>query len=172
LLKQISVVPIGCLLAVNTSLASDNTDEALNKSNYSLVGEGTMKVLFFDLYHAKLYASKAQLTNYDLFEIEYLKDIPAKKLIDATEDQWQHIGLTNSEIPNWLRDINRIWPDINKGETLILKRNANGQAEFFHQGKYIGTVSDAAFTDAFLAIWLSEKTSEPKLRKQLLGQYE
>ncbi|PKG38536.1 chalcone isomerase family protein [Psychromonas sp. Urea-02u-13] len=25
------------------------------------------------------------------------------------------------------------------------------------------------FSDAFLAIWLSDKTSQPKLRRQLLG---
>jgi hypothetical protein len=35
--------------------------------------------------------------------------------------------------------------------------------------KPIGNIDDAEFARAFFAIWLDPKTSEPSLRKQLLG---
>jgi hypothetical protein len=172
MVKPINLLFIFALVFLSPSKASDNTHHTLSKNDYTLIGEGTMKVLFFDLYHARLYGNTADKSTHSLFEINYLKDIPAKKLISATREQWEHIGLSNTAIPQWLSEIEQIWPDINKGDTLILRRNENGQAEFYHQNNYIGTVADPRFTDAFLAIWLSEKTSEPTLRKKLLGHYE
>jgi hypothetical protein len=40
---------------------------------------------------------------------------------------------------------------------------------FFHNGKLRADVTDPDFARAFIAIWLSPKTSEPKLRLALLG---
>jgi hydroxyacylglutathione hydrolase len=45
-----------------------------------------------------------------------------------------------------------------------------GQAvRFFHNGRATAEVGDAAFADSFFGIWLSPKTSEPKLRARLLS---
>ena len=40
---------------------------------------------------------------------------------------------------------------------------------FFFNGSLRGEVADADFTRLFFGIWLSPKTSEPRLREQLLA---
>jgi len=40
---------------------------------------------------------------------------------------------------------------------------------FFLNGSLRGEVADADFTRLFFGIWLSPKTSEPRLREQLLA---
>ena len=37
-------------------------------------------------------------------------------------------------------------------------------------GQYIGSIKAAEFGRFFIDIWLAEKTSQPKLRAQLLGK--
>ena len=45
------------------------------------------------------------------------------------------------------------------------------RAAFFYFNKvHIGRIDDHTFGQIFLDIWLAEKTSQPKLRSQLLGQ--
>jgi hypothetical protein len=41
---------------------------------------------------------------------------------------------------------------------------------FFRNGTPIGDIDDREFARAFFAIWLDPRTSEPELRKQLLGE--
>ena len=41
-------------------------------------------------------------------------------------------------------------------------------AEFWVNGLRVGAVNDAAFARLFFGIWLDERTSEPKMRIQLL----
>ena len=45
-------------------------------------------------------------------------------------------------------------------------------SKFFYNGAYRGEVSDPAFADAFFGIWLSEKSSQPRVRNLLLGKSE
>ena len=42
-------------------------------------------------------------------------------------------------------------------------------ARFFLNGKFVGEIRDAEFARLFFGIWLSPRTSEPKLRNALLA---
>jgi hypothetical protein len=41
-------------------------------------------------------------------------------------------------------------------------------AEFWVNGQRVGAVNDLAFARLFFGIWLDERSSEPKMRAQLL----
>jgi len=75
------------------------------------------------------------------------------------------------EITHWviIRKLLQIWPDIKKGESLTLITNEQGRSIFYHNDKKIGEINEPEFATDFLAIWLDKNTSEPELRKQLLG---
>ncbi|ATC97123.1 chalcone isomerase family protein [Pseudoalteromonas tunicata] len=135
------------------------------------IGEGVMSVMFWDVYRAQLYSSKKP---YELsirpqaLNIVYFRDIDKKDLIDATEDQWKKIGFSHQNIDKWLVKLETIWPNVTNNSQLTLRVEAD-KSYFYHNNELIGELNDADFGPAFIAIWLSEKTTRPALRLQLLG---
>lgn len=137
------------------------------------IGEGTFSVLFWDLYHSQLLTTSGdypvlQENEALLFKINYFADISRDDLIERTVEQWQHIGIAELTYQQYLDDLNNIWPDIVKGDSLALVIN-NGHSHFYFNENYIGKITDDKFGQLFIDIWLSEKTSQPALRSALLG---
>ena len=131
-----------------------------------------MQIMFWPVYTAELYISQPQYQKDQwpqALKLTYLRDIKKQELIDATEDQWQHIKLNHQQQKQWLQQLADIWPDIKQNDQLTLFVSNDGSSQFYANGSLIGKIDDTEFGSAFLAIWLSERTSEPSLRKQLLG---
>jgi hypothetical protein len=133
------------------------------------VGEGKMRWLFWELYTARLY------TQYGYYEqnrypqalaIRYNRAISKKDLIDTTLDEWQRLDIQWKK--DWPKQLDRIWPSVNKGDELILDVNQAGISRFYYNGKKIGEITDPAFGGVFLNIWLDPNTRAPELRKQLI----
>lgn len=137
------------------------------------LGQGEMTYLFWTLYQAELYATNQQADLNDQEEIAlkliYQKDISSKALVEATKDQWEHLDYQNEEITQWLKPLANLFPDVQKQDNLILKLDSQGRSQFYFNLEPIGEIQDTTFGPAFMAIWLSKNTSEPKLRQQLLG---
>ncbi|MGF1709407.1 chalcone isomerase family protein [Vibrio kagoshimensis] len=136
-------------------------------SDFQKLGEGEMNYMFWTIYSAELFSSVS--TGEQALKIEYQKSIDSQALIDATEDQWNQLGYTQKNINAWLEPLNALWPNVKPGNTLTIIVAEDQTSRFYFDDQPIGVVSDKGFGQAFLSIWLSEKTSEPKLRKQLLG---
>jgi hypothetical protein len=64
----------------------------------------------------------------------------------------------------------RLFPDIRKGDRLTGVNVPGRGARFFHNGNSIGDIADVSFARAFFGIWLDPKTSQPGFRKLLLGE--
>ena len=60
-------------------------------------------------------------------------------------------------------------PEVHDGDSLRLEVNTDHSAVFLYNGKPIVTFTDTEFVNAFVGIWLSEKTDNLTLRRQLLG---
>jgi len=138
-----------------------------------MIGQGTMSWFFIDIYQATLFSTtgRYQPHVYPLaLNIVYLKDIDKQQLLDATEKQWQKLGLTRHQYAYWLIELNKIWPNIKRGEQLLFLIKGEGEGHFYHNNRLLGHINDAQFSEKFIAIWLSKQTTRPKLRQQLLGQ--
>ncbi|WP_282111118.1 chalcone isomerase family protein [Shewanella algicola] len=136
------------------------------------VGSASMSMMWFDIYSATLYSidGKYQAEQWPLkLEIEYHRDIDAEDLIDATVDQWLHLGLSEQQIDQYREQLVNAWPDVKEGDRLTFMVNNRAQSEFLFNDKPYFQVSHIEFPQDFLAIWLSENTSRPKLRQQLIG---
>lgn len=155
-----ALIACGALIFHNTANASPVGD--LNKQ-----GEGEMTYLFWTLYNAELYTTPTR--SEQALKIEYYRDIDSKDLVDATQDQWEKLGYSDNKIKSWIAPLYAMWPDVKEGSTLTIRVSENNQSQFYFDEKPIGTITDKQFGPAFLSIWLSENTSEPTLRKQLLG---
>lgn len=139
-----------------------------------LVGEARFSFLFWDIYQSQLQTSSGQYpvdTEKEsiFYEIQYLIDITQENLLESTVEQWQHVGISDNVYHKYITELSAIWPDISEGDTLALFVQAD-HSRFYFNGEYIGKIVEPAFAFDFLAIWLSEKTSEPELRRELLGE--
>ncbi|GLX81386.1 chalcone isomerase family protein [Thalassotalea eurytherma] len=159
-------------MANSGTLIENQTDLETVSGHFKDVGQAKFRVLFFNIYQSRLASESGEFdkqTAY-VFEITYLRDITQSDLIERTIEQWQHLGIDERQYQAYLPKLQALWPNIKKGDQLALFVE-NNQAQFFYNQAFIGEVNNGTFADDFLAIWLSEKTSQPKLRQQLLGMH-
>lgn len=136
------------------------------------VGSATLKVWFWTIYDSRLYSPDGRFDGIEpglALELDYKRDIDAGELIQRTREEWQQLDLSHEEQEAWLDKLASLWPDIQKGDELVLYVGGNLGSRFYYNGEAIGEITDAEFTRQFLAIWLSEKSSYPRLRNQLVG---
>jgi len=162
-----------CAITATMIMASFFTSLSFSEeqTDFKKVGEARMEYLFWVVYDATLYTrsgSYKQGAHPVKFTLTYLRDFAAKDIVKATKEQWQHLGKSGLSA-KYANKLLALWPDIKKGESLSLQTSPSGQATFYHNDKKLGEISDSQFANQFLAIWLSPNTSEPALRKQLLG---
>lgn len=137
------------------------------------VGRGEMSLLWFDLYRASLFtpSGEYQAQSYPIkLDIRYLREIEAVDLVDATVEQWQHLGYQDKDIARWQRQLVGLWPDVSEGQSLAFECLSADFGSFSFNGKPLGTITEPGFARAFIDIWLSEQTSRPDLRAQLTGE--
>lgn len=175
------LILIMILLSPKLAFTTNTTDEVtlsndlntLDARQFLSVGETTFSIFFFDLYKSQLlttsgkYPVEIEKENI-LFNINYLVGISSDDLIKNTIDQWLYLGIAREKYQSYLPELKAIWPDIKKGDSLSLLIQQKRSVFYFNK-QYIGVINDAQFGQLFLAIWLSENTSEPSLRHELLG---
>ena len=157
-------------LSVDCFAANNQANNPNPETQFTLVGQGTMSWLWFDIYQVKL------LTPSGLYhsgqwplslELVYARDITQQELLNKTEEEWQRQNLSYQQ--EWLITLKTFWPEISKNDSLLLNVDSKGMSHFFYNNKYIGSVTSTIFSLAFTAIWLSGDTLKPTLRNQLIG---
>lgn len=139
------------------------------------VGKTTLTWGVWDIYDAQLRTPSGDYDSSDPYAadmaliIDYRRNISKKRLLEATDKQWQHLQVTPYNRTRWIRQLELLWPTVQKGDRLVFMRTRSG-GEFYFGNQLLGRVNDPALARSFLAIWLSKDTAYPKLRRQLIGQ--
>jgi len=82
----------------------------------------------------------------------------------------QGIGTVPRErAERWLDAMRGIFPDVAKGDRITGLQVPGEATRFWLNGQPIGELRDAEFTRLFFGIWLSPRSSQPRLREALLG---
>lgn len=180
---------VGSVKASSVEISSEYTDSTL-LSSLDKIGEGQMKILFWKVYKAEFYAknkSDVAQSSHKALKLTYQRNIEKKEFIDATEDQWNKLNqqlpmpsISKHQEKKWLEALNTIFPNITENDVILFTLSDNKQSNFYFKAFnknnvhedyiLIGSITDPLFGEHFLSIWLSKYTSEPKLRKRLLGQ--
>ena len=138
------------------------------------VGGGLLRIFGFQVYNAYLWTPEGasfDQTKPHVLDIHYLRTFSAKQLAERSIDEMRGQGTGSEAVyPKWIAEMQRVFADVKEGDRLIGVATPNRTAKFFYNGTYRGEVADAAFTDAFFGIWLSEKSSQPGMRNRLLGK--
>jgi hypothetical protein len=157
-----------------SSAASLNQASSAKAAN--TVGSARLRVFGFQIYDATLRAqSDFRADNYEReplsLEIAYLRDFDNTAIAERSLKEMRNVGsFTDSQAAQWLARMVQIFPDVKKGDRLIGEYTPDQGIRFVLNGRNIGDVRDTEFARLFIGIWLSPRTSEPQLRRELLGQ--
>ncbi len=186
MLKLLSVLIMFCLLHslswangitklidVEDIADEKQLSELINTSAFITTGEATFSVLFWDLYKSRLKTTTGKYPiSFDedqlIFQIDYLADISKEDLIKRTVEQWQHQDIPKGVYQPYISQLSSIWPSITEGDSLAILVTKDSSI-FYYNNQSVGVIKDNFFGKLFIDIWLDEKTSQPSLRKQLIG---
>ncbi len=164
---------------VVTSTDADPSDirpelkEALPQGR--LIGKGRLTVWGFQVYDARLWVpagfGAGSYTSQPLaLELAYLRAFDAVGVADRSlKEMARSVAISDAQAAQWKAEMLRVIPDVKKGDRIMGVHRPGVGAAFWVNGKANGEIRDAEFARLFFGIWLSAKTSEPKLRDTLLG---
>jgi len=176
-------------IAAETSPTPNHNSSTL-VSSLKKLGEGQMKILFWKVYKAEFYSNSSPYNSQSYpkaLKLTYQRDIAKQEFVSATQGEWVKLNSHNDERivsqeqeNRWLTQLNGIFPNIKEGDVILFILNKEKQSSFYLEPmskskdkpsvyQLLGTIDAPTFGDYFLSIWLSENTSEPKLRKKLIG---
>jgi hypothetical protein len=138
-----------------------------------LRGSGELTVLGLSIYDG-YYWSHADGWSPDqpfALELVYHRSLYGVMIAERSVEEMAKLGYgTPSQRERWGEQMKRIFPDVDDGDRLTGVNLPREGVRFFRNGAPIGSIDDRDFARAFFAIWLDPRTSEPALRKKLLGE--
>jgi hypothetical protein len=140
--------------------------------NAAKVGEGSLSFLLWDVYNASLYAPEAGYNVEGPFalRLEYLMQLNGVDIAAKSIEEIKKQGFKDyTKLNQWKQELNNLFPDVVNGTVLTGILTDKGTAVFYKNGEKLGEIKDTELSKRFFDIWLSEKTSAPHLRKQLIG---
>lgn len=163
-----------CLLLLSPAARADGMDAciAAQVPKAAEVGRGRLNFLAWRVYDAALYAPGGNYSAGKPFglTLTYNHSFTGAEIAKTSIDEMKRLGLDDADaIDRWLQQMQAIFPDVAKGDTLTGIALPHGPTIFCQGGRRIGSIKDPAFGPRFFAIWLDEKTKSPALRRNLLG---
>ena len=135
-----------------------------------LQGSGKFNWWGFHIYDASFYRAGAPSSQEFAIDIRYQKSFTGVAIANSSAEEMKKIGVPDTQAALWGKDLAKIFPNIESGQTLTAVYAPTQGTIFYHDGKRIAQIPSVEFSKAFFGIWLNPKTSSPKLRSELLGQ--
>lgn len=142
-----------------------------------LVGQGRLRYFGLHIYDAELWAGpgfqagEGELGRQPLaLVLRYARSLDGVKIAERSIEEMRGIGPFSAEqSASWLAFMREAFPDVKDGDRLTgLLRPGEGAA-FTFNGSPRASLRDADFARLFFGIWLAPASSQPKLRRSLLG---
>lgn len=139
-------------------------------------GEGDLRWFGILAYRARLWTPPGPLmpgvaSGPLAFEIRYARSFRREQLASRSIDEMKHIVAgSEAQHAQWSTAMVATFRDVDDGDCLLGVSMKNGTTRFYFNGAPTGTIDDPEFGRAFFGIWLSPSTSQPALRKKLIGE--
>lgn len=133
-----------------------------------------LRVWGFEVYDARLWTPRGfrhgQYTQHRFaLELQYLRRLEGTAIASRSIDEMRRVGqFSDAQAQTWLAAMNGLFPNVSQGDRITGVNQPGQGAEFWINGLRVGEVKDPNFARLFFGIWLDERTSEPKMRGQLL----
>ena len=142
----------------------------------TLQGRATMRLFGLAIYEVRLWAvtgftSERYDTQSFALELRYARRLDGAAIVERSIAEMRHAGpVDDMQARVWQAAMTRAFPDVIAGDRLTGINQADGTTRFFHNARSTASVSDPEFARRFFGIWLAQTTSEPALRRRLIGQ--
>jgi Chalcone isomerase-like len=144
--------------------------------NVKARGGGSLTFLGIHIYDGYYYAPPSMAAGWSIsdpfaMQLVYRRHLVGQKIADRSVEEIAKMGYgTREQRTLWGDAMRRIFPDVNAGDHLTGVNVPQQGVRYFYNGKAIGAIDDPEFAKAFFAMWLDPRTSEPELRRKLLGE--
>jgi hypothetical protein len=141
----------------------------------TLQGSGRLRFVGLSVYDARLWRGPSPLgadwTSAPLaLELVYQRSLVGRLIAERSlKEMRRQRDISDDEAGRWLAAMMQVFPDVKEGDRITGLHVPGLGARFAVNGAVRGDVRDPEFARLFFGIWLSEKTSEPALRRALLG---
>ncbi|QAZ39784.1 hypothetical protein C1M51_10350 [Methylibium sp. Pch-M] len=103
-------------------------------------------------------------------ELEYARSLDGEKIAERSIDEMQRAGpLPDAQRQGWLAFMTTTFPNVEAGSRITGLHRPGEMARFYFNGQPAGELRDPTFAQRFFGIWLGPQTSQPALRRSLLG---
>lgn len=142
----------------------------------TLQGRATMRFIGLAIYEVRLWAAAGFAPErYDTqpfaLELRYARRLEGAAIAERSIAEMRRAGpVDDMQARTWQSAMTHAFPDVMAGDRLTGINQADGTTRFFHNQRPTANVSDPAFARRFFGIWLAPTTSEPDLRRRLIGQ--
>lgn len=160
------------LMAMNAYAAPKEVASTIKQE--TAYGEGKLQRLLFVAYKASLWTD-AKSWSYDApfaLSITYNMDFAKDDLVDRTISEMAGQSESPRPAESYRELLDKAFTDVKDGERFTALYTAKKSVRFYHNGKFTSEVADPVFARRFFDIWLSPNTTEPALRRGLLGVSE
>ncbi len=140
-----------------------------------LIGQTRLSVWGFKIYDARLWApsgfSAADFAARPLaLELAYLRAFEAVDIAERSLKEMQRSArISDAQAQQWRLEMQRVFPNVKAGDRILGVHRPGQGVSFWVNGQRGGDIADAEFSRLFFGIWLSPQTSEPAMRRALLG---
>ncbi len=137
-------------------------------------GGGPMRFLGMRVYDARLWAPAAVTGDGAsqplALELIYARNVKADLIVSSSLREMQRVAPISAEqSARWTQAMAPLFPNVKPGDRITGIQRPDQSTRIFFNGMLRGEVADAEFTRLFFGIWLSPRTSDPRLRQELLG---
>lgn len=143
-----------------------------SKQSLKLQGRGIYTFFLLDVYEATLWTSGTKnIYEGELnLQLKYKMNFEGKDIVKQTKKEFESAGVTSENSEKWVVELDSIFPDIKKGDSILASYKPFSGIKFYlNEKKFLGEVKDMELSKSFLDIWLGPKSSDPELRDRLLG---
>lgn len=139
-------------------------------------GAATLRWMGLRIYDARLWSPEALAADAETpeqplaLELQYARSLVGRMIAERSLDEMRRLApIPEARAQGWLEAMVRLFPDVQAGDRLTGVLQPGRSARFWHNGQLRGEIADAEFARLFFGIWLSPRSSEPALRRQLIG---
>ncbi len=138
-------------------------------------GSGRLTVWGLHVYDARLWVKPGWTVERFaqqplILDLLYARALSGERIADRSLTEMQRSGRVDpAQGVAWLARMKALFPDVKAGDRITGWLVPGEAARFAVNRRPVGDVSDPLFAELFFGIWLSPETSEPQLRRALMG---
>lgn len=137
-----------------------------------IVGSGELTWMGMTVYRASLYAPEGRYRpdQPHAIKINYQLKFSRERMAQRSLKEIEQIFGTQPQREKMVQQLTSVFCNVAKGDHITGVHYPGKGADFYCNDGLHGRLDDAELAAAFFAIWLNSRTSEPRLRSELLGK--